>query len=111
MESPFTDPPADSTGYNLIDYPAARAVSEVFNASYGVMVEMLMRFFDHTEESSQELKTLVDTALGTMQGVIRPLGAMLTTLPATTAGDTPEPVRASRSAGRSTTSRTAMPPR
>lgn len=89
MENPFTDPPADSTGFNLIDHPDTRAVSDLFNASYGLMLELLMRFFTHTEESHDELTTLVRAALGLMEGVIRPLGSALTALPATTQGDVP----------------------
>lgn len=73
----------------VIEHPDAQAVGELFNASYGLMVEMLMRFFAHTEESHEELATLVATAVGTMQGVIKPLGPMLTTMPATTKADGP----------------------
>jgi len=89
MENPFTEPPVDSTGFNLITNPEARALSDLFNASYGLLVELLMRFFAHTEETQEELKALVQTAIGLMQGVIRPLGAALTRLPATTEGDSP----------------------
>ncbi len=89
MENPFTEPPRDATGYNLIENPEARLVCDLFNASYALMVELLMRFFGHTDESDEELKTLVNTALATMRGVIRPLGTILTTLPATTKGDMP----------------------
>lgn len=84
MENPFTEPPTDSTGYNLIDHPDARALSELFDACYGLMVEMLMRFFAHTEESDEELSSLAMTAVGMMQGVIKPLGPILTSMPATT---------------------------
>lgn len=89
LENPFTDPPIDSLGCNLIDHPDARAISELFNASYGLMIEMLMRFFAHTEETHEELSTLVATAVSTMQGVIKPLGPILTSLPATTGEDGP----------------------
>jgi hypothetical protein len=89
MENPFTEPPADCAGYNLIDHPQARAVSELFNACYGLMLEILMRFFAHTEESHAELKTLIDTAIGIMEGVIKPLGTILTSLPATSNADVP----------------------
>lgn len=89
MENPFTEPPPDSTGYNIIDHPDVRPISDLFNASYGLMLELLMRFFAHTDESHEELQTLVSTAIGTMLGVIKPLGTMLTTLPATTKGDDP----------------------
>ena len=89
MENPFTEPPPDCAGYNLIEHPEARSVSELFNASYALMVEMLMRFFAHTEESDDELKALVSTALGMMHGVLKPLGTALTTLPATNDRDVP----------------------
>lgn len=89
MENPFTDLPPDATGCNLMDHPDACAVSTLFNAAYGLMVEMLMRFFAHTEESHDELTTLVAMAIGTMQGVIKPLGPILTSLPATVKGDAP----------------------
>ncbi len=48
MENPFTEPPA--TGYNLIDNPDARPISDLFSASYALGIELLMRFFGHTEE-------------------------------------------------------------
>lgn len=87
MQNPFTEPPSDSIGYNLIDHPDARALSELFNACYGLMVEMLMRFFAHTEESDEQLSSLAATAVGVMQGVIKPLGPILTTMPATATAD------------------------
>ncbi|HEV2140040.1 MAG TPA: ferritin-like protein [Candidatus Dormibacteraeota bacterium] len=89
MENPFTEAPIDAAGFNLIDNPDAWAVSDLFNVSYGLMVELLMRFFAHTEETNDELHALVTTAIGVMRGVIKPLGAILTSLPATTAGDSP----------------------
>lgn len=81
--------PADCAGYNLIEHPQARAVSELFNACYGLMLELLMRFFAHTEESHAELKTLIDTAIGIMESAIKPLGSILTSLPATSTADVP----------------------
>jgi hypothetical protein len=89
MENPFTEPPPDASGYNLIDETFACKVSDLFNASYALMVEILMRFFGHTEETHEELQALVTTALGMMRGVVRPVGSILTTLPATAAGDSP----------------------
>ena len=89
MENPHTQAPPDATGFSLVDNPQARRVSDVFNASYALMVEMLLRFFGHAEETHDELHALVGTALGLMRGVLRPLGSILTTLPATAAGDSP----------------------
>lgn len=89
MENPHTQPPPDATGFNLIDNPEARRVSDLFNASYGLMIELLMRYFAHTEETHDELHALATTAVGIMRGVLDPVGSILTTLPATTAGDSP----------------------
>jgi hypothetical protein len=89
MENPFSELPADAAGCNLIEEPFACKVSDLFNASYGLMVEILMRFFAHTEETHEELHALVTTALGLMQRVLKPLGSILTLLPATGAGDAP----------------------
>lgn len=89
MENPHTQPPPDATGFNLIDNPQARRVSDLFNASYALMVELLMRYFAHTEESQAELHALVGTALGLMRAVLEPLGSSLTEMPASPAGDAP----------------------
>ena len=89
MENPHIQAPPDAVGFNLVVNPEARRVSDLFNASYALMVEMLMRFFGHTEETHDELHALAGTALGLMRGVLRPLGSILTTLPATGAGDSP----------------------
>lgn len=89
MENPHTQPPPDASGFNLISNPAARRVSDLFNASYGLMLELLMRYFAHTEETNEELHALAGTAVGVMRGVLDPVGSILTSLPATTDGDTP----------------------
>lgn len=89
MENPHTQPPPDATEFNLVDNPEARRVSDLFNASYGLMLELLMRYFAHTEETHDELHALATTAVGIMRGVLDPVGSFLTTLPATTVGDSP----------------------
>jgi hypothetical protein len=89
MENPFTEPPPDTAAFNLIEEPFACKVSDLFNASYALMVEMLMRFFAHTEETQDELHALVGTAMTMMERVLQPLGSTLTLLPATAAGDSP----------------------
>ncbi|MDQ3856215.1 MAG: ferritin-like protein [Chloroflexota bacterium] len=56
-------------------------VADLFNASYEILVQMLARFFAHTEESDEELNTLSDTAVTAMFALIRPLGRIVTRLP------------------------------
>jgi hypothetical protein len=65
-----------------VEDPIAGAVMALCNGSYELMTAMLLRFFSHTDESEDALSTLVQSALGLMSGSIRPLGSLLTTLPA-----------------------------
>jgi hypothetical protein len=65
----------------LITDPTTAGVADLFNASYEVMLQMLIRFFAHTEETDEELQTLSSTAISAMSLVIKPLGQLLTSLP------------------------------
>jgi hypothetical protein len=56
-------------------------VSDLFNACYAAMLQLLYRFFQHTEETDAELEMLGQTAVLMMRQVIRPLGELLTRLP------------------------------
>jgi hypothetical protein len=71
----------DSTGLTLIEEPFTMKISDYFNAAYDLLVQMLARFFAHTEETDGELKVLVQTAIDGMFSVILPLGDLLTRLP------------------------------
>jgi hypothetical protein len=72
----------DAVITSLIDNPDAARVCDLFDACYAVLLRMLERFFNHGEESVAELRTLADAAVDVMWSVIRPLGELLTTLPA-----------------------------
>src|SRR5215208_5627903 len=76
-------PPADANTPNptLITEPTTARVADLFNATYEVMLQMLVRFFAHTEETEEELQTLSSTAVDAMSLLIKPLGQLLTTLP------------------------------
>ena len=67
---------------SLVEDPITGAVMTLCNTSYELMTAMLLRFFSHTDESDDALTTLVESALGLMSSTIRPLGSLLTTLPA-----------------------------
>ena len=45
------------------------------------MLQLLNRFFTPTDETEQQLSTLIGAAIGMMGGVLRPLAPTLTTLP------------------------------
>src|SRR5512133_3883639 len=54
---------------------------DLFNVSYEILLQMMERFFAHTEESDSQLATLANSSLALMLGAIHPLGDLLTTLP------------------------------
>ena len=77
----FVRPPADTSEVPLITDPLTAGVSELFNASYEVLLQMLMRYFIHVKETEDELRALSIIAVDMMFMVIEPLGQLLTTLP------------------------------
>src|SRR5262245_15156783 len=64
----------------ITDGPASRC-TDLFNVGYEVLLQILHRYFAHTEETDAQLTTLSRTAIALMTGVLEPLGDMLTTLP------------------------------
>jgi ferritin-like protein len=79
----FTRQPFDiAEPQPLLTDPVTRQVAELFNLSYEVLLHVLTRFFTHTDETGEQLDTLVQAAFGLMAGVLRPLGTALTRLPA-----------------------------
>jgi hypothetical protein len=79
----FTRPPVDVPNAQLISVKSTGMVADLFNASYQALLQLIIRFFLHTEESEKELGVLADVAVGMMVDVVRPLGRLLTTLPVT----------------------------
>jgi hypothetical protein len=65
----------------IITDPLTRQVAEVAAMAYEMMLQLLNRFFTHTDETEPQLSTLIGAAIGTMRGVLRPLATALTTLP------------------------------
>jgi len=61
--------------------PVTREVAELFNLGYEVLLQVLTRFFTHTDETNEQLDTLVQAAFGIMSGVLKPVGTALTRLP------------------------------
>lgn len=70
-------------GSTLITDPMTREVMLFFNHSYELMLMMMIRFYAHTDETTEEINILKYAAFFPfMTMVIRPLGEMLTTMPA-----------------------------
>jgi Ferritin-like len=55
--------------------------TDLFNVSYEILLQLLERYFAHTEETDAQLGTLADAAVTLMGGVLKPLGDVITTLP------------------------------
>jgi CDGSH-type Zn-finger protein/truncated hemoglobin YjbI len=62
--------------------PLAQRIMDLFNVSYEILLTMLQRFFAHTEETEPQLKVLADASVNLMFEVVKPLGDLITTLPA-----------------------------
>ncbi len=78
----FTHQPFDlETAVALIEEPATRRVAELATVGYELVLHLLTRFFTHTDETDEQLETLIGAAIGLMAGVVRPLGTTLATLP------------------------------
>jgi hypothetical protein len=79
----FTRQPYDITDPQprLTD-PLTLAVAQVFNLGYESLLQVLNRFFTHTDETAEQLQVLVSAAFGLMAGVLGPLGRALTRMPA-----------------------------
>ncbi len=55
--------------------------TDLLNAVYEVTLQVLARYFNHTDESDAQLDALADVAVGLMEQVIAPLGELITRLP------------------------------
>ena len=77
-------PSERDTGVPLVTDPLTTQVMDLFNVSYEVLLLMLQRFFAHTEETDAQLKALADASVALMFGAVKPLGDLVTTLPAGT---------------------------
>ena len=75
-------PSERDTGVPLVTDPMTRQVMDLFNVSYEVLLLMLQRFFAHTEETDAQLKALADATVNVMFQAIKPIGDLVTTLPA-----------------------------
>ncbi len=65
----------------LIGDPLTCRCTDLFNVSYEVLLQILERYFAHTEETDAQLATLAGAAVTLMVGVLSPLGDLITTLP------------------------------
>jgi Ferritin-like len=78
--------------------------TDLFNVSYEILLQILERYFAHTEGTDGQLATLAHAAVTLMGGVLRPLGELITTLPSDRSTRGATRGRASSASTRTTTS-------
>ncbi|HEX2322731.1 MAG TPA: ferritin-like protein [Streptosporangiaceae bacterium] len=79
----FTRQPFDiAEPQPLLTEPATRTVAELFNLGYETLLQLLTRFFTHTDETDEQLGVLTESAFELMGSVMAPLGRTLTRMPA-----------------------------
>ncbi len=66
----------------LITDPLTARVADLFNVAYEILLQLFERYFAHTEETPGQLAVLADASVALMLRAIKPLGDLITTLPA-----------------------------
>ena len=74
-------PPESGVALPLITDHFSNRCVDLLNAVYEVLLQVLARYFAHTDETDEQLAVLSDVAMGIMFGAVRPLGALVTRLP------------------------------
>lgn len=64
----------------ITDHFASRA-TDLLNAIYEVILQVLARYFAHTDETEDQLQVLAKVSMGLMRNAIKPLGGLVTRLP------------------------------
>jgi hypothetical protein len=87
VENPLLDlqrdqPGAVRLGANVITDELSRDAMEIFAAVYEVMLQILARYFAHTEEDEEQRYVLKSAFLNLMPFVLSPIGKAITELPA-----------------------------
>jgi CDGSH-type Zn-finger protein len=75
-------PSERDAGVPLVTDALTRQVMDLFNVSYEILLLALQRFFAHTEETDAQLTALADATVALMFRAVKPLGDLVTTLPA-----------------------------
>ncbi len=66
----------------LITDPLTARVTDLFNVAYEILLQIFERYFAHTDETDAQLAALADATIALMFRVVKPLGDLITTLPA-----------------------------
>ena len=71
----------DGVEVPLVSDPFTARSVDLMNAVYEVILQLLARYFAHTDESDDQLGVLANVAVGLMRSVVKPLGGLVTRLP------------------------------
>jgi hypothetical protein len=71
----------DGAPVPIIDDPFTSRSVDLLNAVYEVILQVLARYFAHTDETDDQLDVLARVAMGLMRDVVKPLGGLVTRLP------------------------------
>src|SRR6185369_13662431 len=71
----------DGLAVPLITDPFTSRCVDLLNAVYEVTLQLLARYFAHTDETDDHLGVLAEVSVGLMKTVIKPLGGLVTRLP------------------------------
>jgi hypothetical protein len=74
-------PHGTSAGVPILADPGTMRAMDLLNVVYEVLLQLLSRYFAHTDESPAQLEVLADVSVGLMYSAIKPLGDVVTTLP------------------------------
>ena len=77
----YVRPPESGISVPLISYRFTVRAMDLLNATYEVVLQVLARYFNRTDESDAQLSTLAGVAFYLMEEAISPLGDLVTRLP------------------------------
>ena len=76
---------------NVVTVPQTRAVMEIFNESYFLMMQLMVQHFGLTPTGSLRRSKLMNAGIDVMTGMMRPLGELLMSMPSGKSGKTAGP--------------------
>jgi len=82
VENPCLYVHDDAPDARLVTHPVAREVLDLFNGVYELLLQLLIRLYAQTDEDTNEVTALAYALFPLMTQVMRPVGMLLTTLPA-----------------------------
>ena len=74
-------PQVHGAGVPIISDPGTTRAADLLNVVYEVLLQLLSRYFAHSDETPEQLAVLADVSVGLMYAAVKPLGSIITTLP------------------------------